>query len=229
MPLQVIGAGLGRTGTLSLKLALEKLGFGRCYHMVELLNQPERLRYWKQLGETGRTDLEALFAGYRSTTDYPGCSYWRELTAAYPQAKVVLTTRDPERWYASASETIFRAKPSLPKMISFALQAPFKPLLRKRLGVFGFNDAIIWKQQFEGRFTDKEFALRKFEQHNREVIDAIPPERLLVFEVAQGWEPLCRFLGVDVPSEPFPRVNEREAFGKHLAGDLNKPLSITEG
>jgi hypothetical protein len=226
MPLHVIGAGLGRTGTLSLKLALEKLGFGRCYHMVELLNQPERLCYWTQLQATRSTDFEGLFEGYGATVDFPGCSFWRELVAAYPEAKVVLTVREPERWYESAHATIFQAKPPVTKMAS---QAPFESLLRKRLGVFAFTEALVWQRQFEDRFADKQFALNKYEQHNREVIEAIPPERLLVFEVAQGWDPLCRFFRVEAPSEIFPRVNEREAFARGLQEDLDQPIAIPEG
>src|SRR5262245_50709202 len=106
--LRVIGAGFGRTGTLSLKAALEQLGFNPCYHMVEVLSHPDHIARWRAIGEGQAAEWEALFAGYQAAVDVPASEYYAQLMQAYPEAKVVLTVRDPEQWYESASSTIFR-------------------------------------------------------------------------------------------------------------------------
>ena len=195
MALQVIGAGLGRTGTLSFKLALEHLGFGPCYHMVEVFAGDVRktIPQWMQAAE-GNPDWPAIFDGFQSTADYPGCGFWRELADFYPEAKVVLTTRDPESWFNSVSETIF-SKPHRDRFSSGPMEA--------------FMNRTIYAE-FKDRIDDRAFMIEFFQRHSQRVIDAIPADRLLVYSVKEGWEPLCSFLGVDVPPEPFPRVNSRE-------------------
>lgn len=200
MSLMVIGAGFGRTGTLSLKLALEQLGLGPCHHMIELFRHPEQIPVWEEATNGGEVDWDRLLAGYSSIVDWPGCHFWRELTRRYPAAKVILTVREPKAWYRSASATIFRALHDKPKDDP-AAQAQWR-LIRK----------MILQQTFGGSTADEALAIGVLEMHNREVERTIPPDRLLVYEVGQGWEPLCVFLGVPVPDLPFPRANTTEEF-----------------
>jgi hypothetical protein len=218
--LQVIGAGLGRTGTMSLKLALERLGFAPCEHMINLVGDPERVALWleaarrKAAGEP--IAWERLFAGYRATVDWPSVYFWRELVAAYPNAKVVLTVRDPERWYASAGDTILRL--TEPRAADGS-PIPLAPeVVERRKLLDPLVDAVLFQGTFQGRVADREFALGVFRGHIEAVRAEVPAERLLVFEVGQGWDPLCRFLGVPVPEgEAFPHVNERAAFRAGVA------------
>ena len=193
--LQVIGAGFGRTGTASLRAALVRLGFGPCDHMSENFAHPERFPLWyealrrKDAGEP--IDWRPLLANFQAIVDWPGVFFWRELTATHPKAKVILTVRDPERWYNSIQATIFSLRmDQLPAGPRFAATRTF-------------ND----------RVTDRAHCQAVFAQHNQAVQETIAPERLLVFDVKEGWEPLCAFLGVPVPEdEPFPRVNDTAAF-----------------
>ena len=200
MSIMVIGAGFGRTGTLSLKTALEQLGLGPCHHMVELFKHPEQIPVWDAATDGAPVDWEALLAGYRSIVDWPGCHFWRELVDRYPGAKVVLTVRDPAGWYRSASDTIFRFMQEKPKDDP-AYQAQWR-LARK----------MILQQTFGGSTTDPELAMDVLKMHDAEVKRTVPDERLLVYEVKQGWAPLCTFLGVPVPDTPFPRSNTTEEF-----------------
>jgi hypothetical protein len=192
MPLDVIGAGYGRTGTLSLKLALEQLGFGPCFHMSEAVANPSCIPSWIEAAN-GRPDWENLFAGYRASVDHPGCAFYSDLAAAYPQAKVILTVRDPNDWFDSAQATVFS-----PKFRERFTDPLFKEFLTKTAwGLFGSG------------IDDREYMVAAFEQRTAEVKRTIAAERLLIFEASQGWEPLCDFLGVPVPTTPFPRVNSR--------------------
>jgi hypothetical protein len=204
MALEVIGAGFGRTGTLSLKRALERLGFGRCYHMVEVFEHPEHMDVWAAAHRGEAVDWEALFDGYRAAVDWPSCNLWREQMEAFPQAKVILSTRDPEGWYASVCNTI------LPATLDAA--ASDDPA-RRRFGEWA--NEIIWNRVFDGRMDDREHALAVYRAHVDRVRAEVPGDRLLVFEAGQGWEPLCAFLGVPVPEEDYPRSNSTEEFLAH--------------
>jgi hypothetical protein len=212
--LQVIGAGFGRTGTTSLREALIRLGFDPCDHMRGNLEHPERFALWdealshKTAGEP--IDWRPLLAGYRATVDWPGAYFWRELTSAHPEAKVILTVRDPERWYASTLATIFtfssRARAGDP--LSMRVRQRLVHSMMPGEGL-RFIDDLVWQGTFDGRFREREYALRVFSEHNQAVQEAIPADKLLVFDVKQGWEPLCQFLGVSVPAgEPFPHLND---------------------
>lgn len=202
MALQVIGAGLGRTGTLTLKTALERLGFGPCHHMVEVLANPGQMPFWNRAARGEAVDWEEVYGSYNATVDWPGCHFYAQLADRYPQAKVILSHRDPERWYESMSETI------IPGMASMGLDTltDDHPML--------FGGLIIARDTFAFDFS-KASAIAAFERHNAEVRRRIPADRLLVFEASHGWEPLCAHLGVPVPDEPFPRVNDREEFQTH--------------
>jgi hypothetical protein len=205
MPLKVIGAGLGRTGTLSLKAALEGLGFARCYHMTEVFAHPGHARVWDAAARGEAVDWEALFEGYQATVDWPGCNFYREFLRLYPEAKVVLTVRDPGRWYDSARQTIYHARHAFPAWVT-----PLLPRLRHLMPML---DRLIWEGVFGGRFGDRDQAIGVFERHNEEVMRTVPADRLLVYEVKDGWGPLCEFLGVPVPEDrPFPHLNDTEEF-----------------
>lgn len=196
MALDVIGAGLGRTGTTSLKLALERLGFMRCHHMTEAFAHPETAALWEAAAEGKPVDWEALLAGYRATADWPACHFYRDLARVYPKAKVILTVRDPESWFRSTQATIFKAE-----HIGKVEKRPMAGFMKK---------AIL--PTFDGRVNDREHAISVYERHIADVRRTIEPERLLVYDVADGWEPLCGFLSVPIPSEPFPHANTTDDF-----------------
>jgi hypothetical protein len=198
--LNLIGAGLGRTGTLSLKLALEQLGIGPCYHMAELLMEPSRGAAWVHAAD-GHPDWDSIFDGFAATVDYPGCTFWRELSQFYPSAKVLLSVRNPQDWFDSTQQTIFSDEQN-------------KPFARSALSEF-FDKTVF--RAFDDQIHDRDFMTAAFQRHNAEVERVIPQDRLLVYEVAQGWPPLCKFLGVPVPDAPFPRVNSREERARVLA------------
>jgi hypothetical protein len=206
MTIKVIGAGFGRTGTSSIKDALEELGFGKCYHMREVIAQPQHAKIWRDAAADKPVDWEALFQGYQATVDWPGCTFYRELMQRYPEAKVLLSVRDPERWHASGMNTIYRIRhnPVMNRLRRFI------PGLR---AVTTMLDAIVWDGTFHGRFADQQYAIAVFRQHNEEVKRVVPPERLLVYDVKEGWAPLCRFLDVPVPTDrPFPHNNDTATF-----------------
>ena len=215
MALKIIGAGNGRTGTLSMKLAMEQLGLGPCYHMYELMSNPERLPHWHNAFDRKPVDWKALFDGYQSTMDYPGFYFFKEIMEAFPDAKIILTTRPAEEWYESAVKTIYKASPNPMQKMQILFRLPFNAKLRKVLPVFKLVD-YMWDEVFEGRFEDREFAIRKFEEMNQEVIQTVPKEKLLVYQVKDGWQPLCDFLGLPVPATPFPRTNNRNGFHEKL-------------
>jgi hypothetical protein len=200
MSLKVIGAGLPRTATWSQKLALEQLGFGPCYHMSEALEHPEHWPLWQKAAEGDAVDWKALFAGWGSTTDAPGCHFYKQLAEVFPDAKVVLSVRDPEKWYASTQNTI----------LSQAVAG-----FHGARGSLAMVEAVGWGT--DPRLHDKAWMLDRYHRHNEEVQKAIPPERLLVYRVSDGWEPLCRFLGVPVPDAPFPQVNSTDDFKAMIA------------
>jgi hypothetical protein len=204
MALKIIGAGLGRTGTMSLKIALEQLGFVKCYHMAEVLMNPRHAPHWVAAAD-GRPDWERIFDGYAASVDYPGCRYWRELAEFYPAAKVILSVRDAERWFESTQATIFSAQNR------GRLQFP-------ELGEF-FEESVF--SHFGERIHDRDYMVAAFERHNDEVRRAISPERLLVLDVKQGWKPLCDFLGVPEPATPFPRTNSREEMAARFEAARN--------
>lgn len=194
MALKVIGSGLGRTGTLSTKLALEMLGFAPCHHMAEVFMHPQSVPLWVAAGE-GRPDWDAIFDGYQAMVDHPGCAYWRELMAYYPDAKVLHTVRDPDRWFDSTQATIFS-----PGNLDRDVAEPMKTFFGQLKRFYG------------GDMSDRAFMTDFFRRHTERVVATVPKDRLLVFDVREGWEPLCAFLGVPVPDAPYPRENSTEQF-----------------
>jgi hypothetical protein len=209
MPLEVIGAGFGRTGTLSLKHALQVLGLGPTYHMEEVLKRPSHIRAWQRFALDGSADWDRLFRRFGSGVDFPVSCAWRELTAHYPAAKVVLTVRDPERWWQSTADTIHTTRDLFPAWLQRAV-----PWTSAYLDM---NERLVWQGLFDGRFADRAHAIEVYERHNAEVVATIPSDRLLVLDVAEGWAPLCEFLDVPVPDRPFPALNDKAAMQRRLA------------
>jgi hypothetical protein len=209
MALAVVGSGFGRTGTLSLKHALEMLGFGPCHHMEEVLANPSQVPYWQAVAAGEPVDWHAVFAGYRAQVDWPGAHVWRELAAAFPDAKVIHSVRPEESWWRSFSTTIG-------KVLRLHARMPLPPHGRAMMAA---AVEIIGNQTFGGEWADREKALAAYRRRAEDVRAAIPPERLLVFDVAAGWDPLCGFLGVPVPAEPFPRLNAQDDFWKLVGGE----------
>jgi hypothetical protein len=213
MPLQVIGAGFGRTGTMSLKMALEELGLGPCHHMIEVIRSSEQIDFWEQAARNaaangvGAMNWEDALSDYGSAVDWPTAHYWRELADAYPDAKIILSHRSPEGWWASFSETILKALEGRDHM----------PTADLRRNMTSVHDVIV--NQTLGGQTDRESALAAFARRIEDVRAAIPTERLLMYDVREGWEPLCSFLGRPVPGTPFPRSNSRDEFWEHTKGN----------
>ena len=209
MTLSVIGAGFGRTGTKSLKDALEHLGLGPCYHMVEVFKNPQAAPGWwyDAAQDPAHADWAKIFAGYNATVDWPNATFYRELADAYPDAKVILTERDPNAWFESTQATIFARMPPAP-----GATEPFPRMLGK-----------VVCELFDYRMHDRDHCISVFKAHNAKVREVIPAERLLVYEVAQGWQPLCDFLGVPVPEEAMPKVNSTEEFQARIAAGAGPP------
>ena len=197
MSLSIVGAGFGRTGTYSLKEALERLGFGPCYHMAEVEAHPEHSPMWHAAVQGESVEWDTLLDGYRSTVDWPSAYFWLELMSEYPHSKVILTVRDADDWYRSMSNTILELlaaeRDDLDATDSMA------------------NDLIL-NYVFPDGIEDKDHVLDVFQKNTQNVCQTVPAGRLLVFDVAEGWAPLCEFLGVDVPVEPFPNRNNTQQF-----------------
>jgi Sulfotransferase domain len=198
--LKVVGAGVGRTGTHSLKMALEQLLGGKCHHMVEVFEHPEQIPVWTDAVAGKPVDWATLLSPYRSLVDWPGASFWPELLAANPDALVLLSVRDPEEWYRSASNTIFlgldnRIEGGPPEMSSW--MDTVRRLLRDR---------------FSDRFDDETAMLEAFQRHNAMVRDTVPAGQLLEWTPCDGWAPICDRLGLAIPEQPFPLSNTSEEF-----------------
>jgi hypothetical protein len=191
MTLQVIGPGVGRTGTFSLKVALERLLGGRCHHMAEVLaDLDQQLERWGPVLRGEPADWDRVFEGYVAQTDFPGAAVWRQLVEAFPDALVVVSTRPSASWYRSASSTVFQLGDDHGS-------SPFQAL---------------WDDWLGDRVDDREAMIAAYERHNAAVRAAVPPERLLEWRVTDGWAPLCQRLGLPIPLEPFPLTNTTDEF-----------------
>ncbi|HEX9466923.1 MAG TPA: sulfotransferase [Acidimicrobiia bacterium] len=201
MSLRVIGAGLGRTGTHSLKLALERLLDGPCYHMIETFGRPDDFAVWRAAADGTLPDWPSFLAGYRATVDWPAAAFWRELSAAYPNALILLSVRDADAWWTSANATIFQVnqRDAQPEQgsVAEAQLAMARTMLAKR---------------FTPDLANETEAKRAYEAHNAAVRATIPPERLLEWHPGDGWQPICDALDLALPDEPFPHVNTTDEF-----------------
>ncbi|MGH3146553.1 MAG: sulfotransferase family protein [Rubrobacter sp.] len=217
--MKVIGAGFGRTGTMSLKVALETLGFAPCYHMTEVFANPDHAEFWVAAWRGEKVDWEGVLGDYEAAVDWPACTFYEELMERNPGAGVILSVRDPARWYESVRNTIYELSVGIPRSpvyrIGYALVSLFVSGVSRQVGL---ADEIIWLGTFDGRFEDKRHAIGVFEGHNEQVRQHVPPEKLLVYDVKDGWGPLCEFLGVQAPDEPFPRTNDTAEMRRRLWG-----------
>ena len=202
----MVGAGLGRTGTMSLKLALEQLLDGPCYHMLEVFGRPEHVPLWRSAIDGDLPDWDRLFDGYRAAVDWPVGAFWRDLMEAYPDAVVLLSTRPADDWWRSADATIFEAFRRQPVLADGDGEVP-----PQMLEWHAMAEAML-RKRFTPDFLDPDGAKAAFEQHNADVRATVPPERLLDWRPGDGWDPICEALGVPVPSEPFPHANTTEEF-----------------
>lgn len=207
MTLKVIGAGFGRTGTLSIKMALEILGLGPCHHMEEVFTQPSQPPYWRAAVDGRLPRWDEVFSGYRSSIDWPSTHYWRELAAFYPGAKVLLSVRPAERWYDSFSGTI-------QKLLENRDSVPNENVR----SILDWASEMIAKQTFGDNMQDRDAVIEAYQRRIDEVTAAIPADRLLVFDVTEGWAPLCRFLELPIPQAEFPRVNNHDEFWQTFGG-----------
>jgi len=209
--IKVIGAGLPRTGTLTQKLALEQLGFGPAYHWVNVIADLDHVELWNRALD-GQAPWAEVFAGHACTVDWPGGYFYRELIDVYPDAKVLLSVRDPEKWERSFRDTIvaLRHGESLMRLLASA-RGEVDPRWRRYLALV---DRMFWGPQgtFADGWAEPAQLIEQAVRHNEQVKATVPSERLLVWEVGEGWEPLCEFLGVDVPAEPLPHANDRDTF-----------------
>ena len=209
--MKLIGAGYGRMGTMSIKAALEQLGYGPCLHMIDVIRNPELRHPFVDALEGKDVDWEDAFDGWESTIDWPACTFWREHHETWPDLPVLLNFRDKEAWYKSCLNSIHDAK-------EMAMRGELKPAdpdtPPPNPDVMKMINGLIWGGTFEGRFAeDKEFAFRRFDEHYEAVRSTVPKDQLLEFDATKdGWEPLCRFLGEDIPDEPFPHLNDTASF-----------------
>jgi hypothetical protein len=201
MGLQVVGVGFGRTGTNSLKVALEQLLGGRCHHMHEVFDRPELVPLWTDAA----ADWAAIFDGDVATVDWPAAAFWREIVAEHPDALVLLSMREtPEAWWNSAHQTIFEslAMEGMPPEIE-AWMATVTSLIRSH----GIDP------------DDEGSAEAAYAQHIADVRAEVPADRLVEWTTGDGWAPLCAALGMPVPDEPFPHVNTRAEFRANIGLD----------
>lgn len=218
--MRVIGAGLPRTGTLTQKVALEMLGFEPCYHWVNVISDLNQVDVWNRALD-GDAPWQEVFGDFQATVDWPGGYFWRELMDRYPDARVLLSVRDPKTWEPSFRETIWNMcyGESLIRLISSA-RGQVDPQWSRYLQLV---DRMFWSGQgtFAAGHETPEQLMKQFERHNEQVKTSVPSERLLVWSVTEGWEPLCDFLDVPVPAESLPHVNDRETFlGRVIDGGL---------
>jgi hypothetical protein len=204
--MKVIGAGFGRTGTMSLKGALEQLGFGPSFHMIDVARYPELLPQWQAAADGDSADWTQVFEGWESTVDWPACTYWEQIWETFPDAKVLLSVRDSESWYASCQKSIHASAQAAAKGELEGGSVTVSPEAMKMI------NGVIWNGTFDGRFDDKEFALDVYNRHNEDVKSKVPADKLLVYEIKQGWEPLCEFLEVPVPETDMPHLNDATSF-----------------
>ena len=212
MSLQVVGAGVGRTGTHSLKEALEQILGGPCHHMVEVFANPQQIPIWIDAIEGRAVDWARLMDGYVAQVDWPGASFWPELLDANPDALVILSVRDPDAWYTSATNTIFQGLDR-----SDAEIGPWMVSVKRLLG-----------DRFCDDFANREAMEAAFERHNDEVRRRVPSGQLLEWCAEEGWGPICNRLGVPVVAEPFPHSNTTETFRARLLQGQGSPSSSLE-
>lgn len=213
--MRVIGAGLPRTGTLSQKVALEMLGLGPCYHMVNVLGDLDQADLWRRALE-GEGPWKEIFDGFQATVDWPSAFFYRELMDVYPDARVLLSVRAADSWERSMRQTIWGVL--------------YGDILIRHLSTARGHVDSQWhgyiemmKEMWEhsglmpgGENTGSEQMQAAMERYNEEVQQTVPSDRLLVWSPGDGWQPLCQFLEVPVPEAPFPHLNDANEFAERV-------------
>ncbi len=209
--MKVLGVGFGRTATMSLKVALEQLGAGPCFHMIELITGEHRERdlpHWTRVANGEQVDWHEVFDGWQATVDWPACSRWRELIEVFPDTPVLLNVRDFDGFYESATHTllaIWEAGESGGVAPDAARPAP-PPALREVIGM------LIWEGDFQGRFADRDWMRQMYERRIETIKETVASDRLTVWNIGDGWEPLAAMLGVAAPAEEFPHLHDTDDF-----------------
>ena len=208
--MKVVGVGFGRTGTLSLKAALDQLGVGPCFHMLDLINGPDRARdlpYWIRIADGEKVDWGEVFAPWQSTVDWPACTLWQELVDAFPAATVLLNVRDFDDFYRSCENTLLAVKRA-------ALAGELPPDAGRMASpeLWRVIEKLVWQGDFRGRFEDRDWVRAMYHDRIAAIKAYVPPERLVVWNLGDGWEPIADALGVPVPDDPFPHLHDTNEF-----------------
>ena len=207
--MKVFGAGFGRTGTMSLKFALEKLRIGPCYHMREVVSRPSHIKLWYDISRGEHPNWNRLFSDFNSAVDFPVCLFYKQLINKFPEAKFILTLRDFDTWYISTANTIYKVPSILPDWFEKAVY-PIRMFIVMQVN-------LIWVGLFKNNFSDRDSTKLVYYEHIESVKKIIPADKLLIYNVKEGWEPLCEFLDVDVPDIPFPKVNDTAEMLRNFA------------
>ena len=207
--MKVFGAGFGRTGTMSLKFALEKLRIGPCYHMREVVSRPSHIKLWYDISRGEHPNWNRLFSGFNSAVDFPVCLFYKQLINIFPEAKFILTLRDFDTWYISTANTIYKVPSILPDWFERVVY-PIRMFIVMQVN-------LIWVGLFKNNFSDRDSTKLVYYEHIESVKKIIPADKLLIYNVIEGWEPLCEFLDVDVPDIPFPKVNDTAEMLRNFA------------
>lgn len=192
--------------------------------MIKLFENPSDVVHWENLANGRGVDWDSLFEGYQSSVDFPGSMHFDRMLERYPDAKIILTVRDRDLWYQSMSSTVFQFDPGAKLKLRILLSLPFSKRARQVFKVAQLGKGITSKY-FEGKPEDKDYVLKRFDDHVAHVKEIVPAENLLVYDIKEGWEPLCEFLGVPIPDQPFPHQNKREGFVNLTRGKIRASLS----
>lgn len=222
---KIICPGLGRTGTSSMKEALEIIGFGPSYHFRELINNPEQVKEWKKLRDGKSISKDSIFYKFNAFMDFPAHVFYNKLSDLFDDYRVILTTRDFDDWYESNLESIYKASPGFKNKIKFTYKLTYSKRTRYLLEVLLFNRKYYWQNLYKGKFKDKEFVRSAFNRHNNKIIDKYSKNNnLLVFNVNNGWEKLCDFLNTEIPNVDFPHLNKKEDFKEYARSEIGNFL-----
>jgi len=206
--MKVIGVGFGRSGTMSLKQALGELGAGPCFHMIDLIQDPSKVGPWHAAVFEGEMDWDAMFDGFESTIDWPGCTLWRDLIDAFPEAKVLLNYRDFDAFYRSLETTVY----ALRKAAKEGTLEPDASRPQPVPELWEIIDELIFARDLQGSIEDRERVREICEQRLEEIQSTVPADRLTVWKLGDGWGPLCEMLDVHEPEHEFPHLHEAAEF-----------------
>ena len=231
MSLVVIGTGLSRTGTTTLRKVIEELGLGPCYNSTELFIRPRGIEFWEALEKGDKVDFEDFFKNYNAIIGFPCYIFHQQLKGKYPDAKLILSYRDPEVWHEDISRTVFESESSHVNKAYADEVRSFDPYLADCiLRIHGLQKRILEDNYFEGRFADKDFAVQRYMEWNEDIKTIYAEDELLEYQVTEGWGPVCEFLGLPVPEgKPFPHLNDPNTFHERSSSGFLEMLKEAEG